>query len=166
MTPLGHLAVSYSVGKLPLSRPLRVSLPYLVLGGVTPDIDFLLLPFSSFNTLHRSLTHNLFFVVATALLFAFFSRSASASVFFSVLLGGFGHLLIDSLFDSNPSNGVGVALFWPLSEGFFSPSNLTPSVCPSWSEFLAAARCNASLIFWEVPFYLSALLLRFRSRSS
>ncbi|CAA9565284.1 MAG: hypothetical protein AVDCRST_MAG86-996 [uncultured Truepera sp.] len=164
MTPLGHLAVSYSAGK-PLSRPLRVSLPHLVLGGVAPDIDFLLLPFSSFNTLHRSLTHNLFFVVATALLFALW-RSASASVFFSALLGGCGHLLIDSLFDSNPSNGVGVALLWPLSQGFFSPFNLTPGVCPSWSELLAAARCNASLIFWEVPFYLSALLLRFASRSS
>ncbi len=128
-----------------------------------PDIDFLLLPFSSFNALHRSLTHNLFFVATTALLFALFSRSGSARVFFSALLGGFSHLLIDSLFDSNPSNGVGVALFWPLRDSFFSPFNLTPTVCPDWSRLFAAVHCNASVIFWELPFYISAFLLRLRS---
>lgn len=153
MTPFGHFAVSYSVGRLALS------LPYLVVGGLAPDIDFVLLPFAAFNTLHRSLTHNLFFVVAAALLLALFGKSGSSKIFFSALLGGLGHLLIDSVFDSNPGNGVGVAIFWPLSHAFFSPFNLTPLVCPGWSTPLAAVRCNAPLVFWEVPFYLSAFLL-------
>jgi membrane-bound metal-dependent hydrolase YbcI (DUF457 family) len=138
---------------------LPVSLPHLVVGGLAPDIDFLLLPLAAFNTLHRSLTHNLFFVVVTALLLALFSKSGLSKVFMSALLGGLGHLLVDSVFDSNPGNGVGVAVFWPFSGVFFSPFNLTPGVCPGWSTPIAAVRCNASLLFWEAPFYLSAFLL-------
>ena len=165
MTPLGHLAVAYSLSK-GVDAPKRTSLaPYVVLGALAPDVDFLLIGLESFNALHRTLTHNLFFVLLVALLCAFFVRfsgwEASFAAFIGAVLGGLSHLFTDAVLDSNPSNGVGVAALWPLSERFFSPFNLAPQRCPGWEDPLAATLCNLPLVLYEVPFYLlAALLLR------
>ena len=176
MTPLGHLAVSYSLAK---GVPAHASvLPYttsIVVGGLAPDIDFLLLGLPSFNTLHRSLTHNLFFVLAVAALCVLFvhlrrgrwgadavNAVFSGAIFLSVVTGGLSHLFVDAILDSNASNGVGVAALWPLSGRFFSPFNLAQIGCPGWQEPFAAVRCNAPLVLWEVPFYLFAALLWWR----
>lgn len=181
MTPLGHLAVSYGLSKsVPTSASVapRV-LPYVIAGGLAPDVDFLLLGLPSFNTLHRSLTHNLFFVLAVAalcVLFVHFRRArgdagAAAStpgmtfllaVFLGAVTGGLSHLFVDAILDSNASNGVGVAALWPLSERFFSPFNLAHLGCPGWEEPLAAVRCNLPLVLWEVPCYLLAAFLWWR----
>ena len=160
MTPLGHFAVSYSAGRVQ-----RRALPYVIVGGLAPDLDFLLVGLSSFNALHRLLTHNLFFVglvAAACALFAALTKGPKRAAFFGALLGGFGHLLLDAMLDSNPSNGVGVAALWPLSERFFSPFNLAPQTCPGWETPVTAIFCNLPLIFWELPFYLLAALLWWR----
>ncbi len=181
MTPLGHLAVSYSLAK---GVPARTSvlphaLPYIIVGGLAPDLDFLLISLPSFNALHRSLTHNLFFVLAVAalcVLFVHFKRGTGAAangslsnifltaVFLSALTGGLSHLFLDAILDSNASNGVGVAALWPLSERFFSPFNLAHIGCPGWEEPLAAVRCNLPLVLWEIPCYLLAALLWWHTR--
>ena len=183
MTPLGHLAVSYSLAK---GAPVRAAaLPYatsaLIVGGLAPDIDFLLLGLPNFNTLHRSLTHNLFFVLAVAalcILFVHFRRvdygaGAAANissgtvflvtVFLSAVTGGLSHLFLDAILDSNASNGVGVAALWPLSERFFSPFNLARLSCPGWEQPFKAVLCNVPLVLWEVPCYLLATFLWWRT---
>ena len=156
MTPLGHLAVSYSAGQVQ-----RRALPFVIVGGLAPDLDFLLLGAPGFNALHRTLTHNLFFVgvvAAACALFAGLTKGSKRAAFFGALWGGLGHLLIDAVLDSNPSNGVGVAALWPLSERFFSPLNLAPQTCPGWETPVAAVFCNLPLILWELPCYLLAAL--------
>lgn len=182
MTPLGHLAVAYSLGKgvakgaqaLPsiASSTASITLLATVVGGLASDIDFLLVGVSSFNTLHRSLTHNLFFVLIVAALCAWVAfrvnskRGAPQSAFLGAVTGGLSHLLVDAILDSNASNGVGVAALWPLSGWFFSPFNLAQVRCPGWEEPLAAVLCNAPLILWEVPFYLLAASLWWRARAT
>ena len=175
MTPLGHLAVAYSLGR-GISKGARTlsstALLATVVGGLAPDVDFLLVGSSRFNTLHRSLTHNLFFVLIVATLCAFFAfrvysgRSASRGAFLGAVTGGLSHLFADAILDSNASNGVGVAALWPLSGWFFSPFNLAQTRCPSWEEPLAAVLCNVPLVLWEVPFYLLAALLWWRNVAS
>ena len=178
MTPLGHLAVAYSLGR-GISRGVGTSTTSLapttllatVVGGLAPDVDFLLVGSSRFNALHRSLTHNLFFVLAVAALCAYvafrvYSERSSRGAFLGAVTGGLSHLFADAILDSNASNGVGVAALWPLSGWFFSPFNLAQTRCPSWEEPLAAVLCNAPLILWEVPFYLLATLLWWRNFAS
>ena len=64
MTPLGHAAVAYASSAVPLrAGPVsRLAVAALVIGGVLPDIDFLLFWAPNFNELHRVVTHNLLFV--------------------------------------------------------------------------------------------------------
>ena len=190
MTPLGHLAVSYSLAKGTVARstPHAAALPALIGGGLAPDVDFLLLGLPNFNALHRSLTHNLFFVLAVAGLCALLvflrrgvllrqgtssgrkggsvttNQAVSLAVFLAAVTGGFAHLFLDAILDSNASNGVGVAALWPLSEAFFSPFNLAQQRCSGWENPLDATLCNLPLILYEVPFYLLAALLWWRVR--
>ena len=46
MTPIGHLSISYLS-----ARATRCSMPGVLLGGLWPDADFLLLPLDSFSEL-------------------------------------------------------------------------------------------------------------------
>ena len=113
MSPPGHAAVSYLLGR---GAP-WLSLPAVMVGGLLPDIDFLLLPFPWFNQIHRVATHNLWFVLIGACVGAGISQGRRRGpVFGGMLLGGLLHLLVDATMDSNPTNGIGVALFWPLSD--------------------------------------------------
>ena len=180
MTPLGHLAVSYSLGKgakvyrgaFGRAHHTLVS-SSIVVGGLAPDLDFLLIGLPSFNALHRSLTHNLFFVLGVAALYVLLiskrdvkalSEAQLSRVFCGAVTGGLSHLFLDAILDSNTSNGVGVAALWPLSPQFFSPFNLAPQRCPGWEEPFAATLCNLPLVLWEVPCYILAALLWRRSR--
>ncbi len=183
MTPLGHLAVAYSLGRgigkgvanasarssTSMSSAASTALLATVIGGLAPDVDFLLIGVGSFNTLHRSLTHNLFFVLTVAAFCAFLAfrvhskRGVWRSAFLGAVTGGLSHLFVDAILDSNASNGVGVAALWPLSGWFFSPFNLASQRCPSWEEPFTAIFCNLPLILWEVPFYLLAALLWWRT---
>ncbi len=178
MTPLGHLAVSYSLAKVSLAKvPARPSvLPYVIVGGLAPDLDFLLLGLPNFNALHRSLTHNLFFVLAVAVLCVLFVHSRRGAqrgvgavplvaISLGAVTGGLSHLFVDAILDSNASNGVGVAALWPLSEQFFSPFNLAPQRCPGWDDPPSAVLCNLPLLLWEVPAYLLAAPLWWRTRT-
>jgi membrane-bound metal-dependent hydrolase YbcI (DUF457 family) len=61
MTPVGHLSVSYISGK----SWGKLSLPAIIIGGVLPDADFLLIFLEWFNQIHRVITHNLFLVMVT-----------------------------------------------------------------------------------------------------
>lgn len=91
--------------------------------GLAPDVDFLVLLIDPerFNILHRVVTHNVFFVALVTVLLSL--RWRGLAVLATALVSGLVHLLIDAVFDSNPSNGVGVAVLWPLSLQMWSPYN-------------------------------------------
>lgn len=159
MTPLGHAAFSLCTQRVVR----RGSAAGWVFGGVFVDVDFLLFFTPAFNSLHRVVTHNLLFVSVTAFAVALLRRRSPGAVGLacSVFAGGLGHLLVDSMLDGNPSNGIGVALFWPWSDECWSPFNLvrvSPNP-PSWNEPLAMAKAIVRSLWVEVPFYLWAAWL-------
>ncbi len=157
MTPLGHAAVAYAASRaIPRCVPLAA-----VIGGIAPDVDFILLPFSFFNEIHRVVTHNVFFVFAAALAVAAIARRGRAAVFFAAILGGLLHLATDSVLDDNPTNGIGIALFWPLGDEMYSPFNLaaTNEAAPAWDGLASAMRITWPALAIEAPFYALAAAL-------
>ena len=166
MTPLGHAAVSYVLGR---SIP-RWPMWGFLIGGVLPDIDFLLLSLESFNDFHRTATHNVFFVSLIAIVGAacLIGRPIRDRLTFAAaaLIAGGLHLLIDSFMDANGSNGIGVAILWPLAGGMFSPFNLLdPAIMgEGWSDIGGGFRALRHELPWEAPFYLVAVVLLVQSR--
>jgi len=159
MTPAGHLAVSYSLGKF--SK--RLVIPALLIGGLAPDIDFILLPFKFFNRYHRVITHNLLFILFVAfIILLFFKKQDKLRVFFSAFIGGLVHLSIDSVLDNNPANGIGIAWFWPFVKDIYAPFNLiSPDkfVAEGWNNLHAMVKGYFRLLLIEIPFILLALFL-------
>lgn len=158
MTPAGHLAVSYIAG----ASNQRILLPAVLAGGVLPDCDFIFFFFAWFNEIHRLISHNVTFVLLASLIAAGVApRGIKAAAAVSLLLGGAAHLLIDSVMDVNPTNGIGIALFWPFSSQFYSPFNLMQASAdmPGWSQPAAMMRVLVPGMLYEVPFYMGALLL-------
>ena len=159
MTPLGHAAASTL-----LSPRERLPVWPLILAGVAPDVDYLFVWAPQFNALHRVVTHNLLFVLIVAGLCAALwprAQSRRAMIFAAAVLGGLAHLLVDACMDTNPTNGLGVAWLWPLSEAFFSPFNLMrlePNPA-GWGDPLVAARGVIRGLVFEVPLWLGAAWL-------
>jgi membrane-bound metal-dependent hydrolase YbcI (DUF457 family) len=158
MTPLGHLSVSYLAGKTSKS----ISLPAVIIGGILPDIDFLFFQFPWFNQFHRVITHNLLFIGLVAIIGAFVNLSGQKRrVALSLLLGGALHLFADSCLDSNPSNGIGIALLWPVYGGFFSPFNLLDPIenQVGWADPAAFIKSSVWETVLEIPVYVLALIV-------
>ncbi|MDH4027593.1 MAG: metal-dependent hydrolase [Nitrospirota bacterium] len=163
MTPFGHLSVSY----IPHKTFRNISLPALLIGGLSPDLDFLFIFFDWFNQVHRVVTHNLFFAALISLSGMFFAaKGRRRAVVSSLLLGMLLHLLADSCMDNNPTNGIGLALFWPLSGEFYSPFNLlhVSERSAGWRDPLRMFSSLMPVVVYEVPLYLLAGLIFFRSR--
>ena len=163
MTPIGHLTVSYISGK----SCRNISLTALIIGGVLPDIDFLFLFFDWFNQVHRVVTHNIFFILLASLLTAALAAKGKKQVIgFSLLFGGMLHLMIDSFMDNNPTNGMGIALLWPLSDNFFSPFNLFHASlnAPGWNKPFRMIRTLIPGLLYEVPFYIVSVFLFLKKR--
>ena len=159
MLPPGHTAIAYIAGKL---TP-RVSLAATLVGGLLPDIDICLVLWPHFNQIHRVVTHNLLFVSVAAVIASLLVKRRRA-VCLGMLWGGLLHLLADACFDTNPSNGIGVALLWPISHQYFSPINLlTPPDNPAtWHQPLAMVKQALVSLWWEIPPGILALGLAFR----
>ena len=156
MTPLGHLSISYILGNFLKKKFGKSALIAFLIGGTLPDIDFIFLPFSWFNMIHRKLTHNLFFIIIVSFVGFIMTnkqhRKIIALVFF---FSGLLHLLIDSCMDSNPSNGIGIAFLWPFSDTYFSPFNiLHPNINNSgWHDPLKMLTNIAKNLIYELPFW-------------
>ena len=157
MTPVGHASISVIAG-IKLNQKHFYALFF---GSLIPDIDFLLLPLEAFNNLHRAVTHNIFFLLIISLFILPFFRVKDIWVPVLFLTGGISHLLIDSILDANPSNGVGIALFWPLSENYFSPFNLLSSYESSynWDQPVKFLFSLGRSFIIEIPFFTIALFL-------
>ena len=165
MTPAGHLSVSYLVGRAWPRLPMRAFL----IGGLLPDIEFLLFPLAGFNEFHRVLTHNIFFVSLAGLVAAAFvgGMMYTRLIFLAAMfIGGALHLLVDAIIDNNPTNGIGVALFWPVTDWMFCPFNLVSPTAAGWNApFEMVTHLWKSLMI-EAPFYLAAVYLFYRGRSA
>ena len=160
MTPLGHASMSYLLGRVATRLPMRA----LVLGGISPDFDSLLLAGGHFNDLHRVVTHNLAFVLVIGLVGAALARDRRGWAGLATGLGALIHILVDAVMDNNPSNGIGVALYWPFSAAMVSPFNLLATDCPGWASLRAQIVCMIGDLVWEVPFWLGAAWLLARRR--
>ena len=164
MTPLGHASISYLLSRVTT----RLSLAALLLGGLLPDIDYLFVFAPWFNVIHRAVTHNLLFVFLTAAIGFFITpKDRRISIFIGLALGGVFHLFADSIIDSNPSNGIGVAIFWPFHSGYyFSPLNLVNlySSIDLRQEHNISIRGVLLSIPWETPLYVGAALLLWKRR--
>ncbi len=156
MTPVGHASISVIAGT-------KLNQKYfyaLLIGSLVPDIDFLLFPFEAFNSLHRALTHNVFFLFVAAVLVFILLREKDFRIPALIFAGGLAHLFIDSILDANASNGVGVALFWPLSDRYYSPFNLMKNYQSeyTWDQPLKFLLSLGKSYIIEVPFFIAALL--------
>jgi membrane-bound metal-dependent hydrolase YbcI (DUF457 family) len=137
----------------------------IVVGGLAPDLDLLLLPFAVFNAFHRTASHSLVFVALVAVTCMVFTRQRREAVLAGAALGGLLHLLVDSMMDTNPTNGIGVALFWPFSNATFSPFNAAFTTCPGWGDLGAAAFCNLAILAWEAPLWVASLWIAWRQKA-
>lgn len=154
MTPLGH-GTSAAV----LAAAMRLPYRTCILGALAPDLDFLLFSLPAFNEIHRTFTHSLLFVALVALAAGIPRALPRSRHVAAALVGGIAHLAADSVLDANPTNGLGVPLFWPHPR-LFSPFNLVEPVAgASWRHpELLLAVLPASLA-WELPFWLAAGVL-------
>ena len=158
MTPIGHISVSYIAG-----RSLRnLSVPVVILGGLLPDFDFIFIFFDWFNGIHRIVSHNFLFVIVLSLFASALAPSGKKlTTGLSLCAGGIIHLLIDSCMDTNPTNGIGVALLWPFSNVMYSPFNLVHASLntPGWGTPLKMVKTLVPGLLYEVPWYILALFL-------
>lgn len=163
MTPAGHLSISYISGRFVKN----ISLPAIIIGGILPDIDFFFVGFDWFNRYHHVVTHNLLFIILTAL-FTSFHRSwiPGKRVAPALLLGSFLHLIVDSFMDNNPTNGIGIALLWPFYAGFFSPFNILSDAGnkTGWSDPVSMIKPMLLVMLYEVPLYATSMFLFLRKK--
>jgi membrane-bound metal-dependent hydrolase YbcI (DUF457 family) len=112
----GHLVGAWAAGKIYEYVSKHKISPlgwfFLLLGGILPDIDFLLDWTLGYDT-HRTLTHSLFFLglvpIVIYLSSYLFNQKQKDKKEFALLigLGIVMHLFLDSLF------GAGIPLLWP-----------------------------------------------------
>lgn len=111
----GHLTSAWLFGKITELFGRKKISPtawlFLLLGGVIPDIDFLL-DWTFKTEAHRTFTHSLtFLMVSCAIVYAVFLllKKPQKAKLFSLMLGSgiIVHLMLDMLFSQ------GVPLFWP-----------------------------------------------------
>lgn len=110
----GHLVGAWGAGKayqyFSKKKISHYAWFFLLLGGILPDIDFLLDWTLGYDT-HRTFTHNFLFVIFAALLayiiFSILKHPEKRQ--FALFLGSgiLTHLFLDSFF------GTGVPLLWP-----------------------------------------------------
>lgn len=136
MLPLGHLGVGLGIGA---AFRRRASLCALLLGALLPDLDFIFLFHQDFNLIHRTYTHTLYFVCLSSLAVYLITMRSPANFLFSLqfFLAAVSHLIIDSIFDNNPSNGLGLPLFAPFSYGYIqilSTESLLSATAPGWDH--------------------------------
>lgn len=165
MTPLGHLSISYLSGK---AIP-KISMTGIIIGGIAPDLDWLLYPFPFFNDIHRVISHNVFFALLIALIgFLIVKKKHQLPVTLGLLLGIILHIFFDSIIDTNPSNGIGTAWFWPVVDKNYAPFNIASNSVThglSWNgDFWELSGIGLKYFLVEVPFLLIAFYVLRKDR--
>ena len=110
----GHLIGAWCAGKIyeyfSKKKISHAAWFFLLLGGILPDIDFLLDWTLGYDT-HRTLTHSFIFlglaILIVYVLFSVLKHQEKKQFALFIGLGIIAHLFLDSLF------GAGIPLLWP-----------------------------------------------------
>lgn len=159
MTSVAHTALGLLGWQTFDKEKNNKTLLLFVLIASLPDIDFAFFLFMGRKAfeLHQYYTHNLFFVLGTAILFWPFLKNQVSRWGFLVVAGS--HLLLD-FFTIDTSIPIGIPLFYPFSQQRFNYSILpnihkaSPAAIFSWH--------NLSVIGFELIFFWGPLLLIYR----
>lgn len=159
MTPLGHTSVGFISG----SKIKSLSMGMLIFGSLFPDFDFVFYFLANFNQFHRTFSHSILFFILVSIIVYIFSNVKKKKInAVSFLIGASLHVVIDACLDSNPSNGLGVMMFWPISKEyiyFLSPLGLEIDR-GSWNNGVSFLKNNFIYILMvELPFWMYALIL-------
>jgi len=135
----GHLVGAWGAGKayqyFSKKKISHAAWFFLLLGGILPDIDFLLDWTLGYDT-HRTFTHSLIFIGLAILtvyaLFSILEHQEKKQFALFIGLGISTHLLLDSLF------GFGVPILWPSLMHFSLFSGISTAV-PEGSAFAGTA---------------------------
>lgn len=158
MTPLGHGATAIMLAALDKRLPPRA----VLIGALIPDIDFLAALFGRMNEWHRGATHSLAFV-ATAAVLAMLPSGPRLVRGIAMAVGVLSHLLVDSMLDTNASNGIGVPFFWPVIKTSFAPVSLISADCAGWENWQSQLACSWTSLVLETPAWLIAATILSRS---
>ena len=115
----GHLVGAWGLGKIyeyfSKKKISHAAWFFVLLGGILPDIDFLLDWTLGYDT-HRTLTHGLIFLLLVPmiiyLIFSIFKHPEKKQFAWCIGLGIATHLFLDSLL------GGGIPLLWPSAMHF------------------------------------------------
>lgn len=154
MTPLGHAATAVILAAGCRRMPLRA----LLIGALLPDVDFLAGFVGRLDELHRGATHSLAFAAAAAMV-AMLPNGPRLARAAAVFVGVVSHLLVDSVLDTNPNNGIGVPFLWPVVTTPFAPFSLLDANCPGWNQWQSAIACGWKEMLIETPIWLIAAAL-------
>lgn len=156
-------ALALGVGRSQVSG--RLLLLALVC-AVMPDLDVIAFKFGIAYASpwgHRGFTHSIVFSVLVALLASACSRalhSRASTVFVLILVAVLSHALLDMLTDG----GLGVALYWPLSEArvFFPyrPIAVSPIGVASFFSARGWAVLQSELVWVGLPVLALGVALR------
>ena len=172
MTPFGHLSVSIIASKK-IPNKYSVSLGYIIIGGLIPDIDFLAYLFGNLNSFHRTYTHSIGFLMICLTIIFLLNRynNQLKNILSSFSIGFMLHLIIDASLDSNYSNGIGIPMFLPFYDGYIywfssfidTTGNTVSQV--SWNNPVQFVREKIFYILLiESPFYIYAIILLRKNR--
>ena len=106
MQPISHYSIAYLINKGLQAANLPINPDGLRWGSVLPDIDYLLVPFTSRFLAHRTVTHT---PLWTAMVAVVMGRRWG---FWSTWLGGLIHLAADELTSCNRRTGQRSRLMW------------------------------------------------------
>ncbi len=163
MTPVGHVSLAYLGGAFFKKLPV----PALIIGALLPDIDFMFVFFPWFDSIHRSVTHSLLFILTGSGVITLLPRVKNKKYFFwGLFLGSALHLLADSMMDGNPGNGMGIQLFWPFFDYYFMPFNLIGGFGhgPGWKQPLEQLKYSLPALLIETPLAIAALVVFWKRR--
>jgi membrane-bound metal-dependent hydrolase YbcI (DUF457 family) len=109
MFAFGHLIAAWIIGKIYESKLRLTNHAYylLLLGGILPDIDFLL-DWILKISIHRTITHSIFFLISISLMAYFILPNKNKkNLVLALAIGISSHLLLDML------TSPGITLLWP-----------------------------------------------------
>ena len=163
MTPVGHVSLAYLGGAFFKKLPV----PALIIGALLPDIDFMFVFFPWFDSIHRSVTHSLLFILAGSGVITLLPRVKNKKYFFWGIISWQRPAPACRFDDGRQSgNGMGIQLFWPFLDYYFMPFNLIGGFGsgPGWKQPLEQLKYSLPALLIETPLAIAALIVFWRRK--
>jgi hypothetical protein len=111
LQPISHYSIAFLINEGLQAAGVSVNRKGIIWGSVLPDIDYLLVPFTSRFLAHRTVTHTPLWTVMIA------AAMQQRWGFWSTWLGGLVHLAADELTSCNRRTGQRSRLMWRFPYG-------------------------------------------------